>query len=96
MRLFLFLFSIMILTAFPAMAQEIYECGVPDAPKLEKTEDPELWRYCDYHSRRFQYAAEQKEFRRTLEERRENFVKYREAAIHKYKDDLENYHASIE
>lgn len=95
-RLFSFILALMVLASFPAAAQEIYECGVPDNPVLEKTDDPEFWRYCDYHTRRFQYIAEQKQFRATLDERRANYVRYRESAIQKYRNDLESYYAAIE
>ena len=80
----------------PALADgETYQCGVPDAPKLEKTDDPEFWRYCDYYARRFAYAQEQKEFRTQLDQRRENYARYRETAIRQYKADLERYCATI-
>jgi hypothetical protein len=83
--------------ARPAMADgETYQCGVPDLPKLEKTDDPEFWRYCDYYARRFAYIKEQKAFRQQLDERRANYVRYRETAIKQYKADLETYYAGIQ
>lgn len=96
MRSFLFIFALLMIVAFPVLAQETYQCGVPDNPKLEKTDDPAFWKYCDYHTRRFQYAAEQKEFRRMLDERRENYVRYREAALRNYQDELISYYAGIQ
>lgn len=96
MRFFSLILALLTLTAIPALAQEMtYQCGVPDNPKLEKTDDPEFWRYCDYHTRRIQYVQEQKEFRRTLDERRENYVRYRQAAIDNYKSQLDLYYAGI-
>lgn len=96
MRLFSVLFALVLFAAAPAPAQETYQCGVPDTPRLEKTDDPQFWRYCDYHTRRFQYIAEQKEFRRMLDERRENYVRYRQVAIDNYRDELEAYYAGIQ
>ncbi|MCD8497618.1 MAG: hypothetical protein LRZ85_05760 [Alphaproteobacteria bacterium] len=99
MRLFSLIslaFAAFLLMSFPASAQETYECGVPDNPMLEKTDDPELWRYCDYYTRRFQYIEEQKRFRQQLDERRANYVRYREAAVNNYKDELELYYDMME
>jgi hypothetical protein len=97
MRVSILTLGLIILTfSLPVQAQETYQCGVPSTPGLEKTDDPEFWRYCDYHTRRFDYIREQKEFRRMLDERRENFVRYRETAINNYKDQLEGYYDSIQ
>ncbi|MCD8563347.1 MAG: hypothetical protein LRY54_04805 [Alphaproteobacteria bacterium] len=96
---FLIIFQLLLIALAltrPALAAgETYQCGVPDTPKLEKTEDPEFWRYCDYYARRFAYAREQKEFRQQLDQRRKNYARYRETAIRQYKADLEKYYAGI-
>lgn len=98
---FLTALSFFIVLAFcsaprPALADgETYQCGVPDAPKLEKTDDPEFWRYCDYYARRFAYVKEQEEFRQSLDQRRENYARYRQAAINQYQSDLDTYYAGI-
>lgn len=88
---------LLLIFSVAVQAQEIYQCGLPDDhPGIEKTDDPEFWRYCDIYSRRFAYIEEQKDFRADLDARRRNYVDYRARAVENYKDELELYYLLID
>lgn len=96
MRIFAFILTLSFVFPLTAMAEESYMHSVSSLPSLEKTDDPDFWKYYDYHTRRFEYAQAQKEFREKLEERRENYVRYRQEAIDHYADELNGYYANID
>ncbi|HRQ61473.1 MAG TPA: hypothetical protein PLO23_08195 [Alphaproteobacteria bacterium] len=96
MRLLASILALCFVLPLPAMAEDSYMHSVSSLPSLEKTDDPDFWKYYDYHARRFEYAQAQKEFREKLDERRENYVRYRQEAIDKYNRDLRRHYARID
>lgn len=97
MRVFLLILPVLLFLSFPAAAQEVYECGVPDDhPTIDNMDDEASMKYCDIHARRFAYIEQQERFRRRMDIRRRNYVEYRGLAKEIYKDELAAYHAGIE
>lgn len=71
----------LVLSVPSARAGEVVECGTPKELTVNRDVPAN---YCDIHSRRIAYKAEQERFRADLEARRENYLAPQLQALESY------------
>lgn len=70
-------------------------CTTPRPNDPVAAEDPERWKYCDIHMRRFAYREKHLELKAMLEERAKNYRASSKTSIDGYEQALRNHHASL-